>query len=280
MPETSATNASESTKVNEPAEEDDVIKRILNTLSGLNGPAREAAVMKLAEVRTISDTHTRFPRRAQPDSHSLSQKIKIKILGDDYSMGALITAAIAAKAAPEIHSVIRDECIRLGVGRREYRGVVVRLFTRIRKAIGWKDVKGSEFCPKWGVMKKMMHNEYETGPNKAVHTKKPDWRVGGDGCVWTEVELYLAERLIAYRAKLPAIYQTHLKTILTRVTMVDELVPDMRAAIRVPIDLQVVSPACLTTCTDIHRTTKHTHILTRTSPSLHHTYCRTELSCF
>ena len=175
-------------------------------------------------------------------SHSLSQKIKIKIVGDDHTMGDLLTAAVAAKAAPEIHAVIRDECIRLGVGRREYRAVVVPLFTRIKQAIGWKDVKGTEFCPKWGDMKKIIHNEYETGPNKAVHTLKPDWRVGGEGCVWTEVDLYLAERLIAYRAELPAMYQTHLKTILTRVTMVDELVPDMRPAVRVPIDLKVVSP--------------------------------------
>ena len=172
--------------------------------------------------------------------HSIMQKIKIKLFGEDYSMKTLISAAIAAKAVPEIHAVIRDECIRLGVGRREYRGVVMPLFSRIRKAIGWKDVKGARFCPKWGAMKIDVHkHRKETGPNKAVHIKKPDWRVGGEGCVWAEVDLYLAERLIAYRAKLPAVYQTHLKTILTRVSMVDELVPDMRPAIRVPIDLQV-----------------------------------------
>lgn len=106
---------------------------------------------------------------------------------------------MAAKAAPEIHAVIRDECIRLGVGRTEYRAVVKSLFNRIRNAIGWMDVKGAIFCPGWEVMKNMIHVEHETGPNKAVHTKKPDWRNSGDGCVWTEVDIYLAERLIAYR---------------------------------------------------------------------------------
>ena len=84
----------------------------------------------------------------------------------------------------------------------------------------------------------MVHAEYETGPNQGVHTVNPDWRVCGQGCVWTEVELYLAERLVAYRSALPVTYRNHLKTIVTRVSMVDELVPGMGAAVRVPIDLQ------------------------------------------
>lgn len=128
-----------------------------------------------------------------------SQKVKVKILGKDCSMEDLITASIAAKATPKIHNVIRDECIRLGVGRKEYREIVVPLFNRIRDAIKWKDVKGARFCPKWGDMKKLVHTEYKTGPNKAVHMQEPDWCRGGEGCVWTEVDLYLAERLIAYR---------------------------------------------------------------------------------
>ena len=44
--------------------------------------------------------------------------------------------------------------------------------------------------------------------------------------------------ILMHRSELPTTYQTHLKTIATRVAMVDELVPEMRPAIRVPIDLQ------------------------------------------
>ena len=95
------------TQVPELSEEDIAIKRVLETLSTLNGPAREAAVMKLA------------------------QKVKVKILGKEHTAKGLIVGAIAAKAAPHIHAVIRDEVIRLGVGRREYHAVVVPLFNRI-----------------------------------------------------------------------------------------------------------------------------------------------------
>ena len=44
--------------------------------------------------------------------------------------------------------------------------------------------------------------------------------------------------LCMHRSELPTTYQTHLKTIATRVAIVDELVPEMRPTIRVPIDLQ------------------------------------------
>ena len=88
------------------------------TLEELRGPARQAAITKLA------------------------RKIKVQIVGEKQSMHKLIRASIAVKAAPEVHAVIRDEFIRLGVGRGEYRHVVKSLFNRIRKAIGWVDWLG------------------------------------------------------------------------------------------------------------------------------------------
>ena len=181
--------------------DDDAVKTILQTLEELRGPAREAAFVKIAE------------------------RVKLKIVGEQYTMGNLIRDAIAAKAMPEVHLVIRDECIRLGVGRREYRAVVVPLFNRIRDAIGWKDRRGITFCPKWQQMKRMCYAEYKSGPNKGIHIVKPDWKNREEGCVWTEVDVYLAERLIAYRMELPAAYRTHLKTIVTRVEQVEEMCP-------------------------------------------------------
>ena len=162
----------------------------------------------------------------------------MQIVGESHSLDQLIRASIAAKAAPAVHAVIADECIRLGVGRREYRKVVVPLFNRIRDAIRWKDTKGSKFCPGWETMKKMKMNKLQSGPNKAVHTFKPEWGSRALGCVWTEVELYLAERLIAYRAELPSTYRQHLTTIASRVKILNDMLPGMSAAIRVPIDLQ------------------------------------------
>ena len=194
--------------------EDIAIKKVLHTLGELNRSSREAAVMTLAK------------------------RIKVKIVGENHTMKELITASIAAKAVPGIHAVIRDEVIRLGVGRREYRAVVKPLFFRIAKSIGWKDVPGVSFCPPWSKVKDMVHSEYAKGPNKAVHTKVPDWPACAEGCVWTDVSLYLAERLITYRSELPDTYRVHLKTIATRVAMVEELCPDMGAAIRIPIKLQ------------------------------------------
>ena len=76
----------------------------------------------------------------------IAERVKLKIVGEQYPMQRLIRDAIAAKALPEVHLVIRDECIRLGVGRREYRAVVVPLFNRIQDAIGWKDKKEITFC--------------------------------------------------------------------------------------------------------------------------------------
>ena len=140
-------------------------------------------------------------------------------------MKQLIQSAIASKAAPTVHAVIADEVIRLGIGRREYRAVVVPLYRRIRDAIGWVDSPSAEFCPKWREMKKLVGIELRKGPNKAIHTKKPDWSSGGAGCVWTEVELYLAERLVEYKDVLPQTYKTHLKTIAQRVRIVNELLP-------------------------------------------------------
>ena len=43
-------------------------------------------------------------------------------------MKQLIQSSIAAKTAPVVHTVIADEVIRLGIGRREYRAVVVPLY--------------------------------------------------------------------------------------------------------------------------------------------------------
>ena len=171
------------------------------TLEELRGPARQAAITKLA------------------------RKIKVQIVGEKHSMHKLIRASIAVKAAPEVHAVIRDEVIRLGVGRDEYRHVVKPLFNRIRKAIGWVDVKGATFVPKWEIMKAMIHVEYKKGPNKGTHTVKPDWSNGDEGSVWTEVDIYLAERLIAYRNELPSTYRTHQKTIAMRVGMAEEMCP-------------------------------------------------------
>ena len=155
--------------------DEDPIRQVLQTMDDLRGPAREAAIMKLAK------------------------KIKLQIFGEECSMDRLLRDSMAV---PAIHAVITDEVIRLGVGRREYRAVVVPSFNRIRDAIGWKDVKGVKVCPQWQVMKKKVIVAYGSGPNKALHVVKPDWKNGNEGCVWTEVDLYLAERLIAYRAEL------------------------------------------------------------------------------
>ena len=210
-----ATSASPTTTSESPdSVQDDVLRQVMSTMAGLHGPEREIILMQIAK------------------------KIKVTIVGEEYSLTALIKAATAAKAAPTIHAVIADECIRLGVGRREYRRVVVRMYNKIRDAIGWVDKPGARFCPKWSRMKKRIHKELAKGPNKAVHTKEPEWPSGGTGCVWTEVEIYLAERLIAYRAELPVTYREHLKTISNRVAMVNDALPDVCAAIRVPIDLQ------------------------------------------
>ena len=182
---------------------DAAIKIVFETLNSLRGPAREEAIMKIAV------------------------KVKVKLFGEDFNMKDLIQASIAAKATTEVHAVIRDEVIRLGVGRKDYRNVVVPLFNRIRDAMEWKDRKGVTFCPKWSVMRVMVHSEYKTGPNKGLHIKTPDWRNGDEGCVWNEVDIFLAERLIAYRKELPSTYRTHLKTIATRVEMVEEMCPGL-----------------------------------------------------
>ena len=74
-------------------------------------------------------------------------------------------------------------------------------------------------------MKDLVKKELRKGPNKGIHTLKPNWRNGGTGCVWTDVETYLAERLVAYRNVLPQTYRTHLKTLVSRISMVHELLP-------------------------------------------------------
>ena len=184
-------------------EEDAAIKIVLETLNALRGPSREAAIMKLAD------------------------KIKVELFGVDFNTKDLLIASVAAKATTEVHEVIRDEVIRLGVGRKQYRAVVIPLFNRIRGAIGWKDCKGVKFCPKWAAMKDMVSSHRKTGPNKGLNIKTPDWVNGGDGCVWTQVDIFLAERLIKYRKDLPATYRSHLKTIATRVEMVEEMCPGL-----------------------------------------------------
>jgi hypothetical protein len=158
-----------------PEDEACVFEKFTKTIANLSGPGREAALMNLA------------------------RRIKVTIVGEEYSLERLVRGAIAVKAAPTIHAVIADEVIRLGVGRREYRKVVRPMYNKIRDAIGWEDRPGATLCPKWGTMKDTVVEELNKGPNKAVHKKKPDWKSGGTGCVWTEVDLYLAERLIAYR---------------------------------------------------------------------------------
>ena len=168
----------------------------------------------------------------------LAHRLKVTLVGKTYSMHDLIQGAIAVKAAPRVHAVIAAECIRLGIGRNDYRNVIMKEYNKIRDAIKWKDAPGAVFCPKWDHMKSMVYSELSKGQNSALHTQKPDWSRGDEGCVWTEVDLYIAERLIAYRKHLPSTYQAHLKNIATRVAMVDELMPDLGAAIRVPIDLQ------------------------------------------
>ena len=146
-------------------------------------------------------------------------------MGKDYDMQQLIKSAMASKAAPIVHAVIAEEVIRLGVGRQEYRKVVVPLFEKIRDAIGWVDSKGACFCPTWYLMKELVQAELKKGPNKATHTLKPSWRSGETGCVWTQVDEYIAERLIAWRAELPDIYRQHLKTICRRIEQVEEACP-------------------------------------------------------
>ena len=184
-------------------EEDAAIKVILETLNALHGPSREAVIMKIAVL------------------------VKVKLFGEDFNMKDLVIGSIAAKATSKIHAVIRDEAIRLCVGRDEYRAAVVPLFNRIRDAMKWKDRKGVRFCPKWSAMKAMIHSHRKTGPNKGLNIKTPDWLNGGEGCVWNQVDIFLAERLIAYRKELPACYRAHLKTIATRVEMVEEMCPGL-----------------------------------------------------
>ena len=184
-------------------DEDEAIKIVLETLNSLREGSRAAAITKLAV------------------------KIKVKLFGEDFNMKDLVTASIAAKATTEVHAVIRDEVIRLGVGRQQYRAVVVPLFNRIRDAMEWKDHKWVRFCPQWSVMKDMVNSHRKTGPNKGLNIKTPDWLNGGEGCVWNQVEIFLAERLIAYRKHLPATYRNHLKTIATRVEMVEEMCPGL-----------------------------------------------------
>ena len=96
------------------------------------------------------------------------------IAGKDVSMDESIKHAITSKAAPTVHAVIADEVIRQKISRREYRRVVARSYNKIRDAIGWTDTKGAQFCPKWRTMKKMCLKEMAKGPNKGLHTKKPD----------------------------------------------------------------------------------------------------------
>ena len=148
-----------------------VVRNVVKTMQELRGPAREAAMMDIAK------------------------RIKISIVGEQCTLDSLFRASIAAKAAPAIHQVIADECIRLGVGRRDYRKVVVPLFNRIRDAIKWKDVKGARFCPKWGQMKTEVYDKKMcNGPNKTLKIFRPDWSSGKAGCVWADVSMYLAER--------------------------------------------------------------------------------------
>ena len=140
-------------------------------------------------------------------------------------MQKLITSAMAAKASPIVHDVIADECIRQGLGRREYRKVVVPTYNRIRDAIGWKDTRGARFCPRWREMKAKMHLEMKKGPNKATHINTPNWRKRDLGCVWTQVNIYLAERLIAYSRELSQTYRDHIKTLQRRVSVLDQALP-------------------------------------------------------
>ena len=182
-------------------EDEDIVRVIIQQLQQLRSSSKEAVLMQL------------------------SRRVKVTICGNQYNMKQLIQSAIAAKAAPVVHAVIADEVIRLGIGRREYRTVVVPLYKRIRDAIGWVDSTAVRFCPKWRQMKKIVQIELRKGPNKAIHTKKADWCSGTAGCVWTQVELYLAERLVAYRDVLPQTYKEHLKTITRRVNTVRELLP-------------------------------------------------------
>ena len=88
--------------------------------------------------------------------------------------------------------------------------------------IGWVDVEGTTFVPKWERMKAMIHVEYKKGLNKGTHTVKTDWSNGDEGSVWTEVDM---ERLKAYGNELPSTYCTHLKTISMRVGMAEEMCP-------------------------------------------------------
>ena len=73
-----------------------------------------------------------------------------------------------------VHSAIVDECIRLRVSRDEYHTLIRPAYNRIRDAINWVDAAGALFCPKWGVMKKLIDEEMKKGPNKGVHTMTPN----------------------------------------------------------------------------------------------------------
>ena len=149
-----------------------------------------------------------------------------------------LSRSMQARAVTEIHEVIAEAVIRLGVGRREYRAVVAPSYDKIRKAIKWKDGPRVEFCPQWQKMKSIVARELKKGPNRYLHRCQPDWREGAHGAVWSQVDKYIAERLVAFREQLPDMYREHLKTLIARVQLVKTKIPDLNAAIRVPLDLQ------------------------------------------
>ena len=113
-----------------PSADDIAIDRIQSILNNLKDGALESTLMKIAD------------------------RVKVTIVGKTCSLKELIHAATTAEAAPQVHAVIADECIRLRVGRREYTKVIVPAYRKIRDAIKWVDVPGAEFCPRWGDMKK------------------------------------------------------------------------------------------------------------------------------
>ena len=106
-----ASPSSESPTTLESPDGDDVLKKVMKTMAGLQGPEREAVLMEIAK------------------------RVKVTIVGEEYALKDLIKAATAAKAAPTVHAVIADECIRLGIGRQEYRRVVVPMYNKIRNSI-------------------------------------------------------------------------------------------------------------------------------------------------
>ena len=105
-----------------PGHDDEVVSKIKEILNKMQS-GREAAVMRLA------------------------REVKVMVADRKINMEETLSRSMQVRAVAEIHEVIAETVIRNGVGRREYRKVVMPSYDKIRDAIKWKDGPRVEFCP-------------------------------------------------------------------------------------------------------------------------------------